>query len=280
MTYPPPGGNDPQHFQLQPEPSQQPSDPYSQGYNSAPPSAPNYFDPNAPQYGQQPPPPHMTPPVGVQPGYPQGAPSALPPQLPQQKHGGNLGIILVIVVGLVAVLGVAAVMLIPGILDEGEDQGGGSTVESESPSEEESEEPSEEPTEEEPTEDEEEEDPADDFDTWGTASSSEDFDVNSPEGAAIAWKWAYDTGDAETMESLICSDASDYLVWQYEHIEEYGGSDPGYPVWGMAREVDGAYEAWAGWTYTDAKPTEDDLSLGYIYEVVEEDGTWKVCDYS
>jgi hypothetical protein len=279
MTYPPPGGGNPQ-YQLQPEP-QQPSDPYSQGYNSTPPPG-NYYQPQPPpqQYTQPPSQPMMPPQVGVQPGYPSAPGSILPPPLPPAKQGGNLPVILGVVVVLVVVLGIAAVLLIPGLVagDDGDAQSDGGTSENAEPSTEEeaSSEPDPEPTEEETTADA----GGGGFEVWGPPSSSDDFDAASPEGVAIAYQVAQNNGDDEAMQALVSEDATSAMVSDLEwEIEDTTEPYP-YPYWGMAYEADdGSMLAWAGWTMDDTAPDDaGDVIGGYTYTLVQEDGVWKLYD--
>ncbi|MQM28504.1 hypothetical protein [Glycomyces albidus] len=277
MTYPPPGGENPQ-YQLQPEP-QQPSDPYAQGYNTPPPPT-NYYQ-QQPGYSQ--PPPQYSqpgPPMGVQPGpYPTAPGSVLPPPIPPAKQGGNLGVILAVVVGLVVVLGVAAVLLIPTLTEDDEDPQAGegddtSTSESEEPAP--SEEPSTEPTEEESTDG---GDSGATLEGWGTPVSSESFDANTPEGAALTYRLASDTDDDAALQSVVCASPSDNMEFDVEWELEYDGGDYGFLLWSMSKEENGETKVWAGWTLDDLPPdSEDDLSSGYTFTAVEEDGAWKLCD--
>jgi len=278
MTYPPPGGENPQ-YQLQPEP-QQPSDPYMQGYNSTPPPPGNYYQPQ-PGYPPQPPPgqPNYTqPPIGVQPGYPTAPGSVLPPPIPPAKQGNNLGIILGVIVAIVVVLGVAAVLIIPGLTGDDEDpSAGGDPTTSEKASEAETS-AAEEPTEEET--DGGDQPAAGGFDTWGTPSSESDYDAASPEGVAIAYQVAQNAGDDATLESLVSSSATDDMTWdlQYELDDTTAPND--WPFWGMSRTLDdGTVQAWAGYTWDDTAPVAaDDIVGGYTYTLVEEGGTWKLYD--
>ncbi|WP_335991967.1 hypothetical protein [Glycomyces sp. MUSA5-2] len=287
MTYPPPGGENPQ-YQLQPEP-QQPSDPYSQGYNTPPPPTNYYQQQQQPGYSQpqmQPPPqqPQYTQPqMGVQPGpYPSAPGSVLPPPIPPAKQGGSLGVILAVVVGLVIVLGVAAVLLIPKLTGEDDDpQAGGddpATSESEEepePSDEASEEPAEEPT-----------DGGDSggggFDSWGTPVGSAgdySYDVSTPEGVALAYQVAQNNGDDETLQSLCAADMTDDMAWDLDYEINDTAAPASYPYWAMSREVDGVVQAWAGYTWDDTAPqSADDTIGGYTYTLVEEDGAWKLYD--
>ena len=288
MTYPPTGGYDPQQYHVSSQPPQ-PNDPYAQGYNAQPPP-PNYdpsqgqYPPPAPDYsqpqGQYP--PNMTPPLGVQPGYPQGG-SPLPPPIPPASQGSNLGIILGIIVGLVVILGVAAVLIVPGMLEDDDEpsEAGGETT-SEPAEEEPSEEPSEEAEESEAPEG-EETGGTGGFEGWGTPVSSENYDLNTPEGAAIAWEIAVDDGDMDALADLMCSSPSDSLEWAYDYELEYN-SAPNYDflIWSLAKEPQGGeVEVWAGWTWDDTAPDEqDDMDSGggQYFTAVEEDGTWKLCD--
>jgi hypothetical protein len=273
MTYPPPGGENPQ-YQLQPEP-QQPSDPYMQGYGSTPPPG-NYYQQQPPQYSQ--PGPQMMPPqVGVQPGYPTAPGSVLPPPIPPASSGSNLGIVLGVIVAIVVVLGVAAVLIIPGLTEDEDPQAGGNDP---ATSEEASEEaPSPEPSPE-PTEEESSAETGGTLEGWGTPINSEgDYDTSTPEGAAISYQVAQDNGDDAAMQSLVSSNATDDMLWDLDW-EVNDTTDPyGFLYWGISREVDGEVQAWSGWTYDDLAPdTEDDLSSGYTYTLVEEDGVWKLHD--
>lgn len=277
MTYPPPGGENPQ-YQLQPEP-QQPSDPYAQGYNTPPPPT-NYYQ-QQPGYSQPPQQPQYSqpgPPMGVQPGpYPSAPGSVLPPPIPPAKEGGNLGVILAVVVGLVVVLGVAAVLLIPRMLEEDEDpQAGGGTETSESEEPAPSEDPATEPAEEETTAG---GDTGATLEGWGTPVNSESFDANSPEGAALTYRLASDTDDDAALQSVVCASPSDNMQFDVEWELEYDGGDYGFLLWSMSKEENGETKVWAGWTIDDLPPdSEDDLSSGYIFTAVEEDGAWKLCD--
>jgi hypothetical protein len=278
MTYPPPGGENPQ-YQLQPEP-QPHSDPYTQGYNSTPPPPGNYYQPPQ-QYTQPPSQPMMSPQVGVQQhGYPSAPGSVLPPPMPPAKQGGNLAVILGVVVVLVVVLGVAAVLIIPGMINDDEPQaGGGGDSSSEEASPEETD-PEPEPTEEESTA---EDEPAadDDFATWGTAVNSEDFDPNTPEGAAINYRLGADVDDNELMQAQVCADPSSAMQTDLDWELEYEGFNWGFLLWSMSREVDGATEVWVGWTMDDSEPSstaEMEDGSGHTFTAVEEDGTWKLCD--
>lgn len=282
MTYPPPpGGYDPQQYHVSSQPPQ-PSDPYSQGYNAQPPP-PNYSQ----GPGQYPPqPPNMTPPMGAPGGYPPGAPSPLPPPIPPANQGSNLGVILGVIVGLVVILGVAAVLLVPGMLEEDEeptDEAGADTTseaaEETPPADEET--PADEGEDTEGTG--EEETGTGGFDGWGTPINSDDFDPNTPIGAGISWEIALDDGDMDALAALMCSNPSEDLQWDYDYEVEYNTA-PNYDflIWGMAKEEQGGeVEVWAGWTWDDTAPTsqEDvDSGGGQYYTVVEEDGTWKICD--
>ncbi|MFB9658560.1 hypothetical protein ACFQS3_20185 [Glycomyces mayteni] len=285
MTYPPPGGENPQ-YQLQPEP-QQPSDPYSQGYSTPPPPT-NYYQqqpgysqpqmqppPGQPQYTQ---PPMGTPPMGVQAGYPSAPGSVLPPPIPPAKQGGNLGVILGVVVGLVVVLGVAAVLLIPKLTGDDDDPqaGGGDPETSASDEPEPSEEPSEEASEE-PTDD--GGDSGATLDGWGTPVNSDDFEANSPEGAALTYRLASDTDDDAALQSVVCASPSDNMQFDVDWELEYEGGNFGFLLWSMSKEVSGATQVWVGWTMDDLPPdTQDDLDSGYTFTAVEESGAWKLCD--
>ncbi|MEU5155276.1 hypothetical protein [Glycomyces sp. NPDC021274] len=276
MTYPPPGGGNPQ-YQLQPEP-QQPSDPYSQGYNSTPPPGNYYQQQPPPQYTQPPTQPPM-PPVGVQPGYPSAPGSVLPPPLPPAKQGGNLPVILGVIVVLVVVLGIAAVLIIPGMVDDDDPQAGEGTTETTEPSKEEeaTTEAAEETT---AAEESATPDAGGDFSAWGPPSSSEDFDPASPEGVAIAYQVAQNTGDDDAMRALVSADATNAMLVDLEwEIEDTTEPYP-YPYWGMAKENDdGTMQAWAGWTLDDTAPeSADDPLSGYTYTLVQEDGAWKLYD--
>jgi hypothetical protein len=280
MTYPPPGGGENQQYHLQPEPHQ-PSDPYTQGYNSTPPPPGNYYQqPSQPQYTQPQSQPMMMPPqVGVQPGYPSVPGSVLPPPVPPPKQGGSLGIILGVVVVLVVVLGVAAVLIIPGLVNDDDDPsagGGGTTSEEASPEETESEP---EATEEEPTA---EDEPAadDDFATWGTAASSDDFDPNTPEGAAITYMAAANSGDDAALEAAVCADPSSDMAWDLDWELDGDGEQLDVTFWGVSREMDGETQAWSGTTTSGEAPaSQADLESlsAYFFTVVEEEGQWKVC---
>ena len=271
MTYPPPGGYDPQQYHVSSQPPQQPSDPYAQGYGAPPP--PPGYGPSPTQYSQ-PQQPAMTPPIGVQPGYPPGAPSPLPPQLPPPQQGGNLGLILGVIVGLVVLLGVAAILVVPGMLEDDEEP----SQAGEDPSSEAAEEPTDAPAEEEQSAEGEEDSESGGLEGWSTPVNSDDYDVNTPEGAAIAYVVAADSGDTETLESLLCSEPTDDMQWDYEYEVEYGGAGWDFLIWGMSKEVDGEIEAWAGYTMDDTAPKESDLQYGNFYTAVEEDGQWKLCD--
>jgi hypothetical protein len=277
MTYPPPGGENPQ-YQLQPEP-QQPSDPYAQGFNTPPPPTnyyqqqPGYSQPQQPQYSQP------GPPMGVhQSPYPTAPGTVLPPPIPPAKQGGNLGVILGVVVGLVVVLGVAAVLLIPMLSEDDDPQAGGDTNTSES-----EEEPaqSEEPTSEEPAEEETTAggDSGATLEGWGTPVSSDSFDANTPEGAAITYRLASDTDDDAALQSVVCASPSENMQFDVEWELEYDGGNYGFLLWSMSKEENGATKVWVGWTYDDMPPdSSDDLSTGYTFTAVEEDGAWKLCD--
>lgn len=286
MTYPPPGGENPQ-YQLQPEP-QQPSDPYMQGYNSTPPPPANYYPqqppppqytqpPSQPQYTQPPSQPMMPTQIGVQPGYPSAPGSVLPPPMPPAKQGGNLGVILAVIVGLVVVLGIAAVLIIPGMVnDDGGNQAGGDTSESEEPSkEEEASDPAPEPSEEEETT----ADTSGSLEGWTTAVNSDDYDVNTPEGAAIAYRIAADTDDDATMQSLVCANPSENMQFDLDWELENAGFNFDFLQWGISTEEGDEVKAWAGWTDDDLAPDSvDDLTNGYTFTAVQEDGRWKLCD--
>jgi hypothetical protein len=279
MTYPPPGGENPQ-YQLQPEPQQPPSDPYSQGFGSTPPPGNYYQQPPPPQYTQPPGQPMMQPPVGVQPGYPSVPGSVLPPPLPPAKDGGNLGIILGVVVVLVIVLGVAAVLIIPGLVNKEDDPqaGGGSETSEEASAEESEAEPD--PTEEESTAD----DGAtggDEFATWGPAVSSEDYDPNTPEGAAITYMAAANSGDDAALEGAVCSTPTEAMEWDLDWERDGDGEQLDVTFWGVSREVDGETQAWSGYTDSGEAPASQadlDAISTYYFTVVEEEGQWKVCD--
>ncbi len=280
MTYPPPGGHDPQQYHVSSQqPPQQPNDPYTQGY-SAPPPAGYGHDPN--QYPPQP--PNMTPPLGVHPGYPQdphGSP--LPPPIPPAKQGSNLGIILGVVVVLVVLLGVAAVLIVPGMLEDDDKAAQSGDDTTSEPAEESSSPEEESPT---PEETQETEDPIDDtggsFDDWGTPVNSENFDPNTPEGAGISWDIAVDIGDMDALSELMCSNPTDDMLWEYEYELEYNSASKyEFLIWGIAEpEQNGEVKVWAGWTMDDTPPTsEEDISIGgQYYTAVEEDGVWKLCD--
>ncbi|SDD85131.1 hypothetical protein [Glycomyces harbinensis] len=276
MTYPPPGGENPQ-YQLQPEP-QQPSDPYmQQGYGSTPPPG-NYYQQQPPQYSQQPGQPGYPPQVGVQPGYPTAPGSVLPPPIPQPNSGNNLGIILGVIVAIVVVLGVAAVLIIPGLTDdEGDPDAGGGTDPATS-AEASEDEPSQEPTPE--ASEEPSADSTGTLEGWGTAVSSEDYDVNTPEGAAIAYRLSSDNDDNELLQSVVCANPTSAMQSDVDWEVENEGLGFNFIHWGIAREnADGTVQAWAGWTYDDLAPDSvDDLSTGYTFTAVEEDGAWKLCD--
>lgn len=282
MTYPPPGGGENQQYHLQPEP-QQPSDPYAQGYNSTPPPPGNYYQqPSQPQYTQPPTQPMMPPQVGVQPGYPSAPGSVLPPPVPPPKQGGSLGIILGVVVVLVVVLGVAAVLIIPGLVNDDDPSagGGGTTSEEASPEETESTEPDPEPTEEESTA---EDEPAadDDFATWGTPVNSDDFDPNTPEGAAINYRIGSDVDDNDLLQAQVCAEPTTAMQTDVDWEVENEGFNWGFLLWSMSREVDGGTEVWVGWTMDDSAPSdtaEMEDGSGYTFTAVEEDGAWKLCD--
>ncbi|HEX2143043.1 MAG TPA: hypothetical protein VHG10_00910 [Glycomyces sp.] len=281
MTYPPPGGENPQ-YQLQPEP-QQPSDPYMQpGYSTPPPPGNYYQQQPPPQYTQPPTQPGMMPPqVGVHPGYPSAPGTILPPPLPQPKQGGSLAVILAVVVGLVVVLGVAAVLIIPGMLEDEEQdpQAGGDPAKTEAV------ETTEEATEAEPEPTAEEETPAEtdngDFATWGTPINSDEYTSDTAEGAAINYRLASETDDDELLQSLICASPSEELQFDVDWQLEYDGTDWGFLLWSMSREVDDGVEVWVGWTMDDSEPSDqDEMEEGVyeIYKAVEEDGQWKLCD--
>jgi hypothetical protein len=277
MTYPPPGGENPQ-YQLQPEP-QQPSDPYmQQGYGSTPPPG-NYYPQQPPQYTQPQGPPMMPPQVGVQQGYPSAPGSVLPPPIPPGNSGSSLGVILGVIVAIVVVLGVAAVLIIPGLTDdEGGDPeaGGGDDPSTSAPA---SEEPSQEP-EPEPTEEESTAETGAALEGWGTAiNSGGDYDTSTPEGAAISYQVAQDNGDDAAMQALVSADATEDMLWDLDWEVNDTTEPYGFLYWGISREVDGVVQAWSGWTYDDLAPdSEDDLAFGYTYTVVEEDGQWKLSD--
>ncbi|WP_030144222.1 hypothetical protein [Glycomyces sp. NRRL B-16210] len=271
MTYPPPGGENPQ-YQLQPEP-QPPTDPYMQGYGSTPPPG-NYYQqqPNYTQPQSQP----LMPPVGVQQGYPTAPGSVLPPPIPPAQQGGNLGVILAVIVGLVVVLGVAAVLIIPGMLNDDDDDpqaGGGDATTSE--------EPEPEPTEEEPEPDPTptEAAPAGGLEGWDAPiSSDDDFDPKSPVGVAISYVLAGYSNDNATLESLVSSNPTESMAWDLDY-ELNDDTSYDFLIWGVSREYNGEVQAWAGWTWTDEPPaSEDDLSSGYTYTLVEENGEWKLYD--
>jgi hypothetical protein len=288
MTYPPPGGGNPQ-YQLQPEP-QQPSDPYSQGYNSTPPPGnyyqqpppPQYTQPSAPQYPQQPTQPMMPPQVGVQPGYPSAPGSILPPPIPPAKQGGNLPVILGVVVALVVVLGIAAVLIIPGLVNDDEDPqagGGDETSESAEPSTEESasSEPATDPTEEETAD----AGGDDDFATWGTPVNSDEVAAGTPEAAAINYRVGADTDDDDLMQAQVCASPSSAMQSDLDWELENSGFNFGFLLWSMSREVDGGVEVWVGWTMDDSEPSstaEMEEGSGYTFTAIEEDGGWKLCD--
>jgi hypothetical protein len=278
MTYPPPGGGNPQ-YQLQPEP-QQPSDPYSQGYNSTPPPG-NYYQQPPQQYTQPQSQPSM-PPVGVQPGYPSAPGSILPPPLPPAKQGGNLPVILGVIVALVVVLGIAAVLIIPGMVDDDDPQAGEGTSESAEPSQEEeaTTEAEEEPSaEEEPTTPEAGGD--DDFATWGTPVNSEGFTEGTPEAAAINYRIGADTDDNELLQAQVCGSPSSAMQTDLDWEVENSGYNFGFLLWSMSREVEGGVEVWVGWTMDDSEPSstaEMEEGSGYTFTAVEEDGAWKLCD--
>ncbi|HEU5127791.1 MAG TPA: hypothetical protein VFU12_07375 [Glycomyces sp.] len=290
MTYPPTGGYDPQQYHVSSQPPQ-PNDPYSQGYSAQPPP-PNYdpgqqgqYPPPQPGYdpsqGQYPPPPNMTPPVGVQPGYPQGG-SPLPPPIPPASQGSNLGVILGIIVGLVVILGVAAVLIVPGMLEDDDDsaQAGDDTT-SEPTEEEPSEEPSDDPEESPTPEETQGTDDTGGFDGWSTPVSSEDFDPNTPEGAALSWQIGVDHGDEAALAEVMCASPSASLQAQYDAAASGDGDNYNFLLWGLAKaEQNGQVEVWAGWTWSDAAPASEDdmISGGDYFSAVEEDGTWKVCD--
>ncbi|WP_026928537.1 hypothetical protein [Glycomyces tenuis] len=282
MSYPPPGGYDPQQYHVSGPPSQ-PSDPYSQGYNTPPPPPPGY-NPGTGQY------PNATPPIGVQPGYPSGPPgvppSPLPPPIPPANNGSNLGIVLGVIVGLVVLLGIAAVLIVPGMLeddDEGSNEAGDGTTsepaEEESPSPETEESPSPEQSDDTGGE---EETGGDSYD-WGAAVNSDDYDPNTPQGVGISWEIAVDDGDMDALAALMCSNPSEDLQWDYEwEVENNTAANYDFLIWSVAKaEQNGEVEVWAGWTWDDTAPADqDDIDEGggQYYTVVEEDGTWKVCD--
>ncbi|THV30145.1 hypothetical protein [Glycomyces paridis] len=275
MTYPPPGGQNPQ-YQLQPEP-QQPSDPYMQGYGSTPPPPqPGHYPPQ-PNYTQPPSQP-MMPPVGVQPGYPTAPGTVLPPPIPPAQQGGNLTVILAVVVGLVVVLGIAAVLIIPGMMGDEDPQAGGG--DDPTTGEATSEEPTAEETEAAPTEEETTEAAAA-IEGWGSPISSEDdYDPNSPVGVAITYQLAYNSNDDATLESLVSADATEDMKWDLD-AKLAAEDDYDFIIWGLKREggTDSEVQAWAGWTWDDTAPaTDDDLSLSYTYTLVQEDGEWKLYD--
>lgn len=280
MTYPPPGGGNPQ-YQLQPEP-QQPSDPYSQGYNSTPPPG-NYYQQQPPpqQYTQPASQPPMPPPIGVQPGYPSAPGSVLPPPIPPARQGGNLPVILGVIVALVVVLGIAAVLLIPGMVSDDDPQAGNETSESPEPSKEEeaTSEPAQEPsTEDEPTPD---AGADEDFATWGTPVNSDEFTAGTPEAAAINYRLGMDSDDDELMQAQMCASPSSALQSDFEWEQEMEGGDWGFLLWSMSREVDGEVEVWVGWTMDDSAPSDQAEMEEGVYDIftaVEEDGQWKLCD--
>lgn len=278
MTYPPPGGENPQ-YQLQPEPLP-PSDPYAQGYNSTPPPG-NYYQPQGqPHYTQPPSQPMATPQPNVQPGYPSTPGSVLPPPIPPASQGASLGVILAVIVGLVIVLGVAAVLIIPGMVDDDDPQAGGGGDTSEEASPEESK-PAPEPSEATSSAEEEETGADDDFATWGPAVNSDDFDPNTPEGAAITYMQSADSGDDAALQAVVCASPTDAMVWDMEYELEGDGEKYGFLYWGISRVVDGETQAWAGWTWEDTAPaSQSDLDSisSYYFTVVEEEGQWKVCD--
>lgn len=280
MTYPPPGGGENQQYHLQPEP-QQPSDPYTQGYNSTPPPPGNYYQqPSQPQYTQPPTQPMMPPQVGVQPGYPSAPGSVLPPPVPPTTQGGSsLGIILGVVVVLVVVLGVAAVLIIPGLVNDDDPSAGGGGTTSEEASESEPKPTEEESTEDEPTA-EEEPTADDDFATWGTPVNSDDYDPNTPEGAAITYMAAANSGDDAALEGAVCASPSSDMAWDLDWERDGDGEQLDVTFWGISREVDGETQAWSGTTTSGEAPTSqsdlDSLSA-YYFTVVEEEGQWKVC---
>lgn len=273
MTYPPPGGENPQ-YQLQPEP-QQPSDPYMQGYNSTPPPG-NYYQQQPPQYSQPPGQPGYPPQVGVQPGYPTQPGSVLPPPIPPQNSGNNLGIILGVIVAIVVVLGVAAVLIIPGLMenDDPEAGGGDPTTSAEASEDEPSQEPSEEPS------DEPSAGGSGAMEGWGAAINSDgSYDASTPEGAALSYQVAQDQGDDATMQSLVSATATDNMTWDLDYEVNDETTPYNFLYWSMSREVDGTVQAWSGWTFDDLAPdSEDDFSGGYTYTLVEEDGQWKLYD--
>ncbi|WP_205325973.1 hypothetical protein [Glycomyces sp. YM15] len=282
MTYPPPGGGNPQ-YQLQPEP-QQPSDPYSQGYNSTPPPG-NYYQQQPPQQYTQPsnpqyPPVPIQPTMNVQPGYPSAPGSVLPPPMPPANQGsGNLGVILGVIVALVVVLGVAAVLIIPGMMDDDDPQAGGDPSESAAPSEEESSEDAEAPVEEEATTPDAAAD--DDFATWGTPVNSEEFAAGTPEAAAINYRIGSDTDDDDLMQAQVCAEPTSAMQTDLEWELEYPGYNFDFLLWSMSREVDGGMEVWVGWTMDDSEPNSTDEmedGSGYTFTAVEEGGVWKLCD--
>ncbi|MFG3342483.1 hypothetical protein [Glycomyces sp. NPDC048151] len=283
MTYPPPGGGNPQ-YQLQPEP-QEPSDPYAQPYGSTPPPAGNYYQQPPPQQYTQPSMPPSMPPsqpmIGVQQGYPSAPGSVLPPPIPPAKQGGNLPVILGVVVALVVVLGIAAVLIIPGMVkDDDPEAGGGDSETSAEPTEEEaSSDAAEEPTEEEePTDDASADE---DFATWGTPVNSEEFTEGTPEAAALNYRIGSDTDDDALMQAQVCSSPSSAMETDLEWELENTGYDSGILLWAMSREVDGGVEVWVGWTWDDSEPSstaEMEEGSGYTFTAVEEEGAWKLCD--
>lgn len=277
MTYPPPGGENPQ-YQLQPEP-QQPSDPYMQGYNSTPPPG-NYYQQQAPQpqYTQPPSQPMMPSQVGVQPGYPTAPGSVLPPPIPPASSGNNLGIILGVIVAIVVVLGVAAVLIIPGLTEDEDPQAGGDDPATSAEASDEEPEPEPEPeTEPEP---EPSEETSGTLEGWGTPINSDGaYDTSTPEGAAISYQVAQDNGDDAAMQALVSSNATDDMLWDLDWEVNDTTEPYGFLYWGVSREVGGEVQAWSGWTFDDLAPdSEDDLSTGYTYTLVEEDGQWKLYD--
>ncbi|GAB3994498.1 hypothetical protein GCM10029992_09050 [Glycomyces albus] len=201
--------------------------------------------------------------------------------MPQTGGGNKLPLVLGIVVALVVVLGVVAILVVPGMLDDDDSNEAGGSETSE-PAEEETTEEEPEPTEEEPTEEEptEETGGSGNFEGWGTPVNSDSYDVNTPEGVAIEWKVLADDGDTDAMSQLMCENPTENLEWELDWAEDYA-PDYNFLIWGMSRENNGQTEVWANWTWDDEEPNEasENADVDSVFVVVEEGGTWKICDY-
>jgi hypothetical protein len=262
MTYPPTGGYDPQQSA---QPPYQPSDPYRQGQPSG------YGAPTPPGF------PGMTPPVNVQPGYsvpPSGMPYGQPPLPPQQPGQSNsLVITLGVIVGLVLLLGIAALLIVPGLLDDGD------TVEA-----------NREPTvaaSVEPTEDESDADTDADAEGSGDSGGGDeqrgwsDFvafgkaEPGSPEDVVMRWETAYDLAKPDEMEELICSDPGWLLESYLDLAAERDPYEFSSTYYAASRDVYGERQVALTYSYGGV-PSHDEISSGYV--VVEEGGEWKVCD--